>query len=82
MNKIILGGDTVQIELIDGEENTSGTWIVEHDEDDINSNVLVSDECDTIEINDAMKVAMEDMDSEGELSELDMVETEEFIEFG
>ena len=82
MNKIILGGDTVQIELIDGEENTSGTWIVEHDEDDINSNVLVSDECDTIEISDAMKVAMEDMDSEGELSELDMVETEEFIEFG
>ena len=82
MNKIILSGDTVQIELIDGEENTSGTWIVEHDEDDINSNVLVSDECDTIEINDAMKVAMEDMDSEGELSELDMVETEEFIEFG
>jgi|MDTC01.1.fsa_nt_gb hypothetical protein len=82
MNKIILGGDTVQIELIDGEENTSGTWIVEHDEDDINSNVLVSDECDTIEINDAIKVAMEDMDSEGELSELDMVETEEFIEFG
>ena len=82
MNKIILSGDTVQIELIDGEENTSGTWIVERDEDDINSNVLVSDECDTIEINDAMKVAMEDMDSEGELSELDMVETEEFIEFG
>ena len=82
MNKIILSGDTVQIELIDGEENTSGTWIVEHDEDDINSNVLVSDECDTIEINDAIKVAMEDMDSEGELSELDMVETEEFIEFG
>ena len=36
MNKIILSGDTVQIELIDGEENTSGTWIVEHDEDDIN----------------------------------------------
>jgi hypothetical protein len=56
MNKIILSGDTVQIELIDGEENTSGTWIVEHDEDDINSNVLVSDECDTIEINDAIKV--------------------------
>jgi len=25
---------------------------------------------------------MEDMDLEGELSELDMVETEEFIEFG
>ena len=36
MNKIILSGDTVQIELIDGEETTSGTWIVEHDEDDIN----------------------------------------------
>jgi hypothetical protein len=36
MNKIILSGDTVQIELIDGEENTSGTWIVEHDEDGIN----------------------------------------------
>ena len=36
MNKIILSGDTVQIELIDGEENTIGTWIVEHDEDDIN----------------------------------------------
>ena len=36
MNKIILSSDTVQIELIDGEENTSGTWIVEHDEDDIN----------------------------------------------
>ena len=83
MNKIILSGDTVQIELIDGEENTSGTWIVERDEDDINSDVLVSDECDTIEINNsAMRVAMEDMDIEGELSELDMVETEEFIEFG
>ena len=83
MNKIILSGDTVQIELIDGEENTSGTWIVEHNEDDINSDVLVSDECDTIEINNsAMRVAMEDMDIEGELSELDMVETEEFIEFG
>ena len=62
MNKIVLGGDMIEI--------------------DIDSNVLVSDECDTIEINDAMKVAMEDMDSEGELSELDMVETEEFIEFG
>ena len=50
---------------------------------DINSNVLVSDECDTIEINNsAMRVAMEDMDMEGELSELDMVETREFIEFG
>ncbi len=30
----------------------------------------------------AMRVAMEDMDMEGELSELDMVETQEFIEFG
>jgi 20S proteasome alpha/beta subunit len=39
------------------------------------------DEC--VEMaNDAMRVAMEDMDIEGELSELDMVETEEFIEFG
>ena len=38
------------------------------------------DEC--VEMaNDAMRVAMEDMDIEGELSELDMVETEEFIEF-
>jgi len=32
--------------------------------------------------NSAMRVAMEDMDMEGELSELDMVETREFIEFG
>jgi 20S proteasome alpha/beta subunit len=39
------------------------------------------DEC--VEMaNDAMRVAMEDMDIEGELSELDMVETAEFIEFG
>ena len=51
MNKIILSGDTVQIELIDGEENTSGTWIVEHDEDDIN-----------------------DTD--------DLIETQEFIQYG
>ena len=37
MNKIILSGDTVQIELIDGEENTNGTWIVERDEEDSNN---------------------------------------------
>ena len=62
------------------------------------SNILVSDECDTIEVVgedrhgdlfetheeavEAMRKAMEDMDLEGELSELDMVETQEFIEFG
>jgi hypothetical protein len=62
------------------------------------SNILVSDECDTIEVVgedrhgdifdtheeavESMRKAMEDMDSEGELSELDMVETREFIEFG
>ena len=37
MNKIILSGDTVQIELIDGEENTNGTWIVARDEEDSNN---------------------------------------------
>ena len=39
------------------------------------------DECVDM-ANDAMRKAMEDMDLEGELSELDMVETQEFIEFG
>jgi len=62
------------------------------------SDILVSDECDTIEVVgddrygdlfetheeavEAKKKAMEDMDVEGELSELDMVETQEFIECG
>ena len=53
MNKIILSGDTVQIELIDGEENTSGTWIVEHDEDE------------TLEV-EAMEEAMADIEEEYE----------------
>ena len=62
------------------------------------SDILVSDECDTIEVVgddrhgdvfdtheeaiESMRKAMEDMNMEGELSELDMVETQEFIEFG
>jgi len=62
------------------------------------SDILVSDECDTIEVVgddrhgdvfdtheeavEAMRKAKEDMDEDGELSELDMVETQEFIEFG
>ena len=62
------------------------------------SDILVSDECDTIEVvgedrhgdlfdtheeaAEAMRKAKEDMDEDGELSELDMVETRGFIEFG
>ena len=62
------------------------------------SDILVSDECDTIEVVgddrhgdifdtheeavEAMRKAKEDMDEDGELSELDMVETRGFIEFG
>ena len=62
------------------------------------SDILVSDECDTIEVVgedrhgdlfetheeavEAMRKAKEDMDEDGELSELDMVETRGLIEFG
>ena len=62
------------------------------------SDILVSDECDTIEVVgedrhgdlfdtheeavEAMRKAKEDMDEDGELSELYMVETRGFIEFG
>tara|TARA_Y100000748_G_scaffold256834_1_gene223334 strand:- start:44 stop:214 length:171 start_codon:yes stop_codon:yes gene_type:complete len=52
MNKIVLGGDMIEI--------------------DIDSNVLVSDECDTIEINESARV-----EAIGEMEE----EFDEIVEF-
>jgi hypothetical protein len=69
MNKIILSGDTVQIELIDGEENTSGTWTVERDEEDSSNNIFGGDtgvdaDMEAGDLETAHIMAMEEMEDE------------------